>query len=496
MVSRKLFKDEVALLPEAVRMMFNRFTVADKELYLVGAGVRSILKVEKPVNCDFTTNATPEEVQEILKDLEPYYDNPFGMVGVPMGEEVFEITTYRTEQGYSDNRRPDQVKWGVTLEEDVVRRDFTMNSMVIGLTKRELDPKKQEFVLIDHLGGLEDFERGIIRSVGKADERFGEDALRMMRAVRFAGQLGFTIEKETLAGISRNAPLLEKVSWERIRDELMKILACKYPADGVHLLTTTGLMAYIMPEVLTARGIGQTGHHTLDVYSHMLESLRNSPSTDPILRLAIFLHDVGKPKSRRLRCVKCGWFLKSDDIEDKGETARTTWFTCPKCRTAQTEHEATTFYGHEVVGARMVDEIVKRLRLPNKQQERIVTLVRWHMFAYQPEMTDASIRRFIRRVGRENINDMILLRMADRKGGGSRTTSWRLMELQKRIGEQLYEPMTVSDMAINGIEVMDALGIKPGPKVGQILKALFEEVTEDTSRNTKTYLLNRAKEIA
>lgn len=487
-MKRKLFKDEISLLPKPLRMLFVRFERADKELYLVGAGVRAILRMEIPENCDLTTNATPEETQEICQDLDPFYDNEFGMVGVPIGDEVYEITTYRTEHGYTDARRPDKVVWGKSLEEDVIRRDFTMNSIVVG-------PDNGEFVMIDLLNGLPDFEKGIIRSVGRADERFGEDALRMMRAIRFAAQLSYQIESETLKGIIKNAPLLAKISWERKRDELLKILKSNHSADGIHLLVTTGLMEYVIPEILNTRGISQTGHHTLDVYEHMLESLRNCPSNNPMIRLTALLHDIGKPKSRRLRCSYCESYIYPDNLEGKGETAKTTWYKCPKCKKQQTEHEAATFYGHEVVGARMVAEIAERLRLPKKEAEKMVTLTRWHMFAYQPQMTDASIRRFIRRVGRENINDMIMLRISDRKGGGSRTTSWRLMELQKRIGEQLYEPMSISDLKINGHDLMSEFNLKPGPIFSKILKTLFEEVIEDTSKNTKAYLLTRAKEM-
>ena len=169
---------------------------------------------------------------------------------------------------------------------------------------------------------------------------------------------------------------------------------------------------------------------------------------------------------------------------------------CPKCQTEQTTHAAGTFYGHEVIGERMVAKIADDLRLSAKEKAKLTTLVRWHMFAYQPEMTDAAIRRFIRRVGKENINDMINLRIGDRKGGGSKTTSWRLMEFQKRIGEQLFEPMEVSDMAVNGQDVMEILGIKPGPKIGQVLNTLFEEVLEDTGKNKREYLIGRIKELA
>ncbi|MBI1871800.1 HD domain-containing protein, partial [Candidatus Collierbacteria bacterium] len=423
---RKLLKDEVALFPPELVHIFELFSDAGKEIYLVGGGVRNILSGKRPVNCDLTTNATPEEIQEITKEYNPYYENDFGTVGIVVGEEVYEITTYRSEKGYSDFRHPDKVIWGKTLEEDVTRREFTISAVV--MSKDEL---------VDLVEGLSDFEEGIIRTVGNPEERFGEDALRMMRAIRLAATLSFRIEDKTLAAISKRAPLLSKISRERVRDELLKILGSDYPADGIRLLISTGLMEFIIPEVLAGRGVDQKGHHTLDVLDHMLESLAGCPSRNPIVRLATFLHDIGKPATRRFHCAKCGKLIKETEKRVDGQLV------CPNCQTRQTEREATTFYGHEVVGERMVAKIADDLRLMNKDKDKIKTLVRWHMFAYQPEMTDASIRRFIRRVGKENINDMILLRIGDRKGGGSKTTSWRLMELQKRIGEQLYEPMEI-----------------------------------------------------
>jgi len=483
--NRKLIDEEIKFIPELVRELFERFRGNGKELYLIGGGSRKILTGNNPGECDFATSATPEETQAILKDLEPYYENEYGTVGIPVEEtEKYEITTYRSEKGYSDYRRPDEVVWGKSLEEDVKRRDFTINTLAIGPNQ------KNEIVLIDYADGLEDLREGIIRAVGEADERFREDALRMMRAIRQAAQLSFTIEEKTLLAIKENASLLTKISAERVRDELMKILSSQYPADGIRLLSTTGLIEHIIPEILETRGVEQTGHHTLDVLEHMLSSLENSPSSDPIVRLATLLHDVGKPRSKRWRCKKCSKLLKKSEIEISGGK-----FRCPNCGTEQYSKEATTFYGHEVIGGRMVDAIAERLRLPKKDREKLMTLVRWHMFAYQPEMTDGAIRRFIRRVGKENINDMMLLRIGDRKGGGSKTTSWRLMELQKRIGEQLYEPMEVSDLAINGKDVMEILKIQPGPKVGEILKRLFEEVIEDTSKNNREYLENRVREM-
>lgn len=474
--------DEKALFPEALVKIFDLFVQNGKEIYLVGGGVRNILLSKIPVNCDLTTNATPEEIQKITSEFDPYYENDFGTVAMKIGEEIYEITTYRNEDHYADFRHPGLVTWGKTIEEDVVRREFTISSIVIGPTE-----DRSDFELIDLVGGIKDFEEGIIRTVGEPEERFGEDALRMMRAIRFACTLKFAIEPKTLAAISVKSPLLSKISRERARDELFKILASDYPADGIRLLINTGLMKFVIPEVLTAKGVDQNGHHTLDVLEHMLSSLENCPSRNPVVRLATLLHDVGKPATKRLHCRKCGKTIR--------DTGVATTVVCSNCQTGQDRRGATTFYGHEVVGERMVGKIADDLRLSGKDKLKLTTLVRWHMFHYQREMTDAAIRRLIRNIGKENINDMMLLRIGDRKGGGSKTTSWRLMELQKRIGEQLFEPMEINDMVVNGKDVMEILQIQPGRKVGEVLKTLFEEVLEDTSKNTREYLVKRIQEL-
>lgn len=471
------------MIPNELKQVMGDYKTDGFEIYLVGGGVRNILMGKIPENCDLTTNATPEQSLEVLKKHDPFYNNDFGTVAfeleVGAQKELYEITTYRSEKEYSDFRRPDNVSWGKTLEGDVTRRDFTVNAMVIGT-------KDRKYELVDSVGGLGDFEKGLIRAVGDPEKRFGEDALRMMRAIRFAARLGFSIEELTLKAITTKASLLSKISKERVRGELVKIIGSNYPADGVSLLISTGLMEQIMPEVLESRGVMQGGHHTLTVLDHMIESLRNCSSPDPIVRLATFIHDVGKPRSQRYKCRKCGKMFR--DLAEE-ETM------CASCGFKQPTRGMITFYGHEVIGAKMAKEICERLRFTNKETEKIVTLVRMHMFAYQPEMTDAAIRRIIRKVGKENIADMVLLRIADRKGSGSRTTSWRFMELQKRIGEQLFEPMEINDMAVDGGDVMEVLKIKPGPIVGKILKKLFDEVLEDTDKNNKEYLLSRIKEV-
>jgi tRNA nucleotidyltransferase (CCA-adding enzyme) len=480
---RFLLPDEVALIPAELKQVMSDYITSGYEIYLVGGGVRNLLMEKTPENCDLTTNATPEQSLEVLEKYDPFYNNDFGTVSfepeIKGHKELYEITTYRSEKEYSDFRRPDNVSWGKTLEEDVTRRDFTINALVVGMNE-------SRFELIDLVGGLTDFEKGVVRAVGVPEKRFGEDALRMMRAIRFASRLSFSIEEETLKAISVKASLLGKISKERVRDELMKIIGSGYPADGVSLLISTSLMEEIMPEVLECRGVLQGGHHTLTVLEHMIECLRNSSSPDPIVRLATFIHDVGKPRSQRYKCRKCGKMFR--DLADEMTM-------CASCGFTQPTRGMITFYGHEVVGAKMAKEICERLRFTNKQTEKVVTLVRMHMFAYQPEMTDAAIRRIIRKVGKENIADMVLLRIADRKGSGSKTTSWRFMELQKRIGEQLFEPMEINDMAVDGRDVMEVLKVSPGPVIGKVLKELFEEVLEDTGKNNKEYLLSRIKEL-
>jgi len=484
MYRRFLLPDEAVLIPKELKQVMEDYIASGFEIFLVGGGVRNILMQKVPKNCDLTTNATPEQSLEVLKKHDPFYNNDFGTVSyeVEIGgqKELYEITTYRSEKEYSDFRRPDNVSWGKTLEEDITRREFTISAMVIG-------QKNERFELIDLVGGLTDFEKGLIRAVGDPEKRFGEDALRMIRAIRIAAQLGFSIEETTLKAISVKSPLLANISRERVRDELVKIIGSNYPGDGVSLLISTGLMSVILPEVLEARGVMQGGHHTLTVLDHMVDALRNCSSPDPIVRFATFIHDVGKPRSQRYKCRKCGKMFRdlADDL-----------VTCANCGFNQPTRGMITFYGHEVIGAKMAKEICERLRFTNKQTEKIVTLVRMHMFAYQPEMTDAAIRRIIRKVGKENIADMVLLRIADRKGSGSKTTSWRFMELQKRIGEQLFEPMEINDMVVDGKDVMEVLGVKPGPVIGKVLKELFDEVLEDTSKNNRDYLLSRIKEVA
>ena len=414
---------------------------------MVGGAVRDLLTKTEVKDWDFTTDATPEEIQKLFPDS--YYDNKFGTVGVKLEEKILEITTFRSESGYSDRRRPDKVVWGKSLKEDLKRRDFTINAMSFD----------KNLKLIDPFEGKKDLTNKLIRAVGDADKRFQEDALRMMRAIRIASQLGFSIETKTLTAINKNSTLINQIAGERVRDELLKILASPFPKDGVLMLFASGLLQYILPELIETRGVKQAGHHTKDVWLHSLDSLAACPAPDPIVRLATLLHDMAKPRVNKSMGVG----------------------------------KEITFYNHEVVGGRMTKLISQRLKLSKKDSDLLWLLVRWHMFAYEPHMTDKAIRRFIKRIGRENIGNMMMLRVGDRVGGGSRETSWRLRELQTRIGQVLLKPFTINDLKIDGNDVMEILQLKPGPKVGQILKKLFDEVLDDAAKNEREYLLRRIK---
>lgn len=470
-------------LPKASEKVIELLNTNGFECYAVGGSVRDLLAGKKTGNFDFTTNAQPEEIQKLFPDS--FYDNTFGTVGITLShlhnqfkmtetverEEIYEITTFRSEEGYGDRRHPDKIVWGDSLNEDLKRRDFTINAMamtIITNNKKLITDNylivNNKYILIDVYDGQKDLENKIIRAVGNPNERFGEDALRMMRAIRFAAEMGFDIEKETLRAILENSGLLVHISWERIRDELLKILKSPFPYEGLMFLHNTKLLSHILPEIEACLTIPQKSpnrHHIYDVGTHSLLAMKNCPSSDAIVRLATLLHDIGKAKT----------FHKLED-------------------------GTITFYNHEVVSARLAKNIAERLRLSNEQKQTLWTLIRWHQFTVDEHQTDAAIRRFIKRVGIHNIAKMIDLRIGDRLGGGLQTaTSWRLQLYMKRIIDVQKHTPSVKDLKVNGFDVMKTLGIKPGPKIGEILEILFKEITSDSSKNEREYLLKRIKKI-
>ncbi len=461
-------------LPDKVRDFMSTVSRSGYEIYAVGGSVRDLLlgrNTADTARWDFTTNATPQQIQEIFPDS--FYDNTFGTVGVKIKskkgetEEIYEITTYRKEGKYSDRRHPDEVVWGRTIEEDLARRDLTINAIALSYSHEKKSSSKSYRVvgeenirLVDYFGGREDLRQGIIRAVGNPEDRFAEDALRMLRAVRFAVTLQFTIEEKTFDAIRENAVLLEKISGERIREEMVKILSSDYPADGIKLLYNAGLLEYILPELVKGVGIRQPGHHIHDVFTHSVESLRYCKNPAWLVRLATLIHDIGKPVAYK-------------ELDGK-----------------------PTFYNHEVVGAAIAKSIAQRWHLSRQEREKLYILVRWHMFTVSELLTDAAIRRFIRRVGPENTADMLDLRIGDRLGSGSRETSWRLEKFKQRIIEVQKHTPSVNDLAVDGHDVMRVLGTPPGPKVGEILNKLFAEIMENPAKNKREYLLSRIRGIS
>lgn len=440
-------------LPPFVIHILDKFKSEGYEIYVVGGAVRDLLMGRLVDDWDFTTSATPEEILKIFPD--GFYDNIFGTVGIidKSSEDPYEITTFRREFGYSDARRPDKVEWGKSLEEDLSRRDFTINAIAIG----------DEGKIVDPYNGLADIKEKLIRAVGEADNRFSEDALRMMRAVRIAAELGFLIEEKTFQAIKNNAPLINKIAKERVKDELFKIISSSNPYDGMVIFRNSGLMVEILPELENCFGVEQKSpqrHHIYDVGTHLLMSLKFCKSDDSITRFATLIHDIGKPQTMR------------------------------KLPTG-----VITFYNHEMVSTKIAEDIAERLRFSNKEREKLIKLVRWHQFSVGETQTDSAIRRFLNNVGLENVEDMLALRVADRLGSGATETSWRLDEFKKRIVEVQKQPFTVRDLKIDGDDVIKTLKIKPGPKIGEILSKLFEEVVEKKIDNDKKLLLKRLGEF-
>ncbi|MFC1647176.1 CCA tRNA nucleotidyltransferase [Patescibacteria group bacterium] len=456
-------------LPKTAQEIINSLEKNGYQAYAVGGSVRDLLMKKGTNGWDFTTNAKPEEILNLFPDS--FYDNSFGTVGIKIYNDelsaashqssdeihrkpidIYEVTTYRSEDKYDDLRHPDKISWGKSLEEDLSRRDFTINAIAYNGEK-----------IIDPYDGQKDLKNKIIRTVGAPDKRFGEDALRIMRAVRIASELGFMIEEKTLTSVKKHAKLISSISAERVRDELFKILKSPYPADGILLLKSSNLLSQILPELNDAFQVGQKSpkrHHIYDVGTHSVMALKHCPSTDPIVRLATLLHDIGKVKT-----VK------------------------------KTADGVVTFYNHEIVSARMAKNIARRFRMSRNQTDLLYTLVRWHQFSVDERQTDSAIRRIIRRVGIENLENMLALRIGDRLGGGARETSWRLELFKKRLKDVQVQPFSIPDLKVNGQDVMDELGIKPGPKVGIVLNEIFKLVDEDKLSNERKILMEKISEF-
>ena len=442
---------EVLTLSETLRK-------AGYEAYLVGGCVRDLLIGRGPKDWDITTNATPDKIQKLFE--ETFYENKFGTVGVVTNSDdprlkVIEITPYRIEGKYSNARHPDEVSFSEKLEDDLQRRDFTINAIAY-------EPEKGETV--DLHGGRDDLARKVIATVGAADERFKEDALRMLRAVRLAAELDFVIEVKTASAIAENASLLEKISRERVRDEFLRILMSEKPMQALYVAHKLGILKYVIPELETAIGIAQNQAHAYDVFEHLVRSLQHAADKGWSLevRCAALLHDIGKPATRRRSEEKNDW----------------------------------TFHGHEVVGAKMAKNILADLRMPQSTSATIVALIRWHMFFSDPEhVTLSAVRRTIRNVGVEHIKDLLSLRICDRIGTGRpKEQPFRLRKYMSMVDEAMRDPISVSMLKIDGAKLIE-LGEKPSPRIGWVLHALLEEVLDDPKKNTEEYLESRAREL-
>lgn len=446
-------------IPQEVDGVARTLRGAGYEAYLIGGCVRDLLLHKTPKDWDVTTNATPEQIQQLFPDS--FYENTFGTVGVKTRVEdptlaVVEVTPYREEGKYSDARRPDEVRFADTIVEDLRRRDFTVNAIAY-------DPTTHEFV--DLHQGIDDLNRKTLRAVGDPHERFAEDALRMMRAIRLSAELGFTVDPETMAGIATNAALLSKISSERIRDEFIKLINSTSPMQGLYVAQRVGLLAHIIPELEEGIGCTQNQAHAFDVFEHLLRSLQHAADSGWSLdiRLAALLHDIGKPATKRVD-------------EGSGDI---------------------TFYGHEVVGAKMAKKILERFKFPKDTIERVVSLIRWHMFFSDPDqITLSAVRRTIANVGGEHIWDLLNVRVCDRIGTGRpKAHPFRLRKYISMVEEALRDPVSVAMLKTNGARIMEVSGEKPSRRIGWVLHALLEEVLDEPSKNTEAYLDARTREL-
>lgn len=446
-------------------------TLQDKgfEAYLVGGCVRDLLLGRKPKDWDVTTNATPEQIAEVFSNT--FYENEYGTVGVVnegvdpstgSGQEmdptlkVVEVTPYRLEGGYTDKRRPDTVTWSSKLEDDLKRRDFTINAIALPL----------EGDMVDLFEGQVDLKKKTIRTVGDPDARFSEDALRMLRAIRIAVELDFTIDTDTQNAIVNNAKHLKEIAGERVREEFLRILMSPRPHIGLILSHKLGILKYIVPELEEGIGIDQNQAHSFDVFEHLTRTVEHSAKKDftEETRLAALFHDIGKPATRRWSPEKKDW----------------------------------TFYGHDVVGAKITAKIMARLAFPKKTIDVVTKLVRWHMFFSDTEqITHSAVRRIVNRVGKDNIWFLMDVRTCDRIGTGRpKESPYRLRKYHSMVDEVMRDPLSVGMLKINGGRIIEITKQEPGPKIGYILHALLEEVLDDPTKNTVEHLEERAQELA
>ncbi len=441
--------DLAEAIPEPVRVLLESLWSAGHAAYAVGGGLRDALLGRPSTDWDLATAALPETTARLFGAV---YENRFGTVAVRRDGEEFEITTFRSDHEYADFRRPHRVEFTGSIEADLGRRDFTMNALAWG-AERAGDPPR----LVDRSGGREDIAAGLIRAVGDPGARFQEDALRILRAIRFAATLGFTIEPATLAAIHETAPLVSHLSGERVQAELARILGADRPSVGLRLLEETGVLRAISPELARQRGVTQNKIAGEDLWDHTVRTV-DAAANRPDLRLAALLHDLGKPA------------------------------------TAADGH----FYRHEVVGATLAEDLLERLHAPRATTDRVVHLVRQHMFRYEPSWGDAAVRRFLGKVGPAAIEDLFALREADNIGSGVPPDADALADLRVRIAEEIGRGPLLdrSALVVDGSDLIRELGLREGPELGRVLDQLFDRVVEDPSLNDRARLLELARRLA
>ena len=431
-------------LPVAVRGLLDRLWSAGHAGYVVGGSIRDALLGRKPADWDLATDARPEQLLALFPGA--VYENRFGTVVVRDGGEPFEVTTFRSDHAYVDFRRPAAVVFGERIEDDLARRDFTVNAIAWGAAGPGGEP-----TAVDPHGGAADLEARLLRAVGDPAARFREDALRMVRAVRLAATLGFEIEPATLAAIRDAAPLVQHLSGERVAAELGKLLAAPRPSIGLGLMAQASLLAQLFPDIEAQRGVAQGKIAGEDLWDHTLRTVDAAPADRPIVRLAALLHDIGKPA------------------------------------TMADGH----FHGHDAVGADLANELLERLHLPRAVAERVVRLVRQHMFTYDESWGEAGVRRFIRRVGRPAIDELFALREADNLGSGQGPEAHGLAALRIRVAAELAAASALgrSDLVVDGDDLIAELGLQPGPQLGRLLEELLERVIADPALNDRPTLL-------
>lgn len=454
-------------IPDELKKMNEIFSQNGFEAYLVGGAVRDMLLGKKADDWDVTTNAKPEEVMKIFRRVIPTGID-HGTVTVHFSGQEIEVTTFRTESDYSDGRHPDKVEYAGHIEEDLSRRDFTMNAIAASL---------EDGHIVDPYGGVEDLKKGIIRTVGIPHERFMEDGLRPVRALRFASKLQFSIEKDTYSEIFEEnvQKKIASISVERFRDELMKMMASPKPSVGLKMMEETGVLKIFMDELSVCRGCIQKddrGYHIFDVMDHNIYACDGAPKEKPLLRLAAFLHDCGKPASKVERTVE--------------------------------GHKINNFYNHEKYSVEITRSLMTKLKFSNAEIDYVCHLIENHMFHYESSWSDAAVRRFIVRVGLDSFDDLIDLRLADMYGKYNADVRLHnsagcanLVELTDRVKALAAQSCALSlkDLKVNGKDLI-AEGIPAGKKLGKILNELFQTVLDDPEMNDREKLLKLAKNLA